>query len=659
MIDIRSSRDLLRLYYIFRRTFLVAALATVTLIVAGAFFWPPSYTSEARLLVRAGRENVTVPLDVGERQAYTPYATQRDPIVDDEKMLTGDPVVNQVARLYLAELDKLPPPQGWKQQLKAQTKRALLALLEGARSVTVVLGLAEPQSPEERLANKLARKFKVSHGVGSNVMELSFTWDDPLTAQRIMQTWIKVYMDERTAVLGRKSLVPFYDGKVRGADQQIESLKEQMRNRLAAIDGVSAEERLTALTKRINELRDRQAEAQAEKAAIEHGVAYATRRAGGLSREVVAEREVGFSPAWIALSAQLAELKRQRTDALRVYKEGAPALQVLEDSITSVEAQLKAEERNTQRAEKRTPNELGVLLERNQLEKSLRLQELRSMVSSFERELEALGKARSQVLNQEPELARLEQALQVAEKSRLLYLDSLEKARIDQALDDSRINNLAVIQAASFNPGRSSPKSLLLLALALPAGALVGLLAVYMSALADQRIHDGGRIEQRFAVPLWSTVKELGPDGEDNDFHASLLRIVGTLPADRIRQQGLVLGLASARQGEGVSFLVGHLVRLLQAQGVAVRVNPEEAPQARPGEVVLMDASHLQGSRSAFVRLRHADLIVLVVEARASLVPVVDNALGMLRTAFHKVDGVILNRRRFEVPASVMHWWQR
>ena len=45
MIDIRSSRDIVRLYYIFRRTFVVALAVTALLIVAGAFFWPPSYTS--------------------------------------------------------------------------------------------------------------------------------------------------------------------------------------------------------------------------------------------------------------------------------------------------------------------------------------------------------------------------------------------------------------------------------------------------------------------------------------------------------------------------------------------------------------------------------------------------------------------------------------
>lgn len=59
------------------------------------------------------------------------------------------------------------------------------------------------------------------------------------------------------------------------------------------------------------------------------------------------------------------------------------------------------------------------------------------------------------------------------------------------------------------------------------------------------------------------------------------------------------------------------------------------------------------------MRLSPVNLAVLVVEARASITALVDNALGVLRTAFRKVDGVIVNRRRFEVPPEVLRWLQR
>ena len=101
-----------------------------------------------------------------------------------------------------------------------------------------------------------------------------------------------------------------------------------------------------------------------------------------------------------------------------------------------------------------------------------------------------------------------------------------------------------------------------------------------------------------------------------------------------------------------------HYVDVPSGDGETLRVHyVDEGP--RDGEVVLLEASGLHSNREAFVRLSQAHLIVLVVEARASTVPVVENALGVSRTAFRKVDGVILNRRRFEVPPHVLRWLRR
>lgn len=658
MIDIRSLRDLVRLFYIFRREFWLAFAGVAVLAVAGAFLLPPKYMSDARLLVKPGRENMTAPIEAADRQAIYPQSTTRDPILDEEKMLTGRPVLMQVARLYLDEMSAEPKREGFVGKLKDAFGSVRQAVGGAVGKAFAAIGLAEVQSEEEAIAEKLAARFAVTHGPGSNVMELSFTWGDPVVAQRVLKSWIRVYLDERTTVLGRKTLVTFYEAKVRDSDQQIESAKSLLRTRLVSIDGTSAQERLDALTKRLNDLSTRRAEIAAERTALLNGIGYANQQVGSLAKETVSERELGNSPTFQALSTQLADLKRQRADALRIFKDTAPTIVALNESIATLEAQLKTEDRVLQRSERRTPNELNTVMARNQLEKSMRLRELDALHTAFDKEATQLETVRRKVLETEPELARLEQALSVAEKSRALYLDSLEKARIDQALDDNRINNIAQIQEASLNPSRSSPKSLLLLILALPAGGIVGLAVVYLCAMFDQRIHDGGRFEERFGVPLWSAVKDIDGSGPDNDFHASLYRIYGTLPLERIQREGLVLGLSSARSGEGVSFLIERLQTLLQAQGLAVRVNAQPAVAA-PGEVVLLEASGLHSNRDAFVRLSQAHLIVLVVEARASTVPVVENALGVLRTAFRKVDGVILNRRRFEVPPHVLRWLQR
>ena len=119
-----------------------------------------------------------------------------------------------------------------------------------------------------------------------------------------------------------------------------------------------------------------------------------------------------------------------------------------------------------------------------------------------------------------------------------------------------------------------------------------------------------------------------------------------------MERQGLTLALASARPGEGVRFVTEHLARLLIEHGYQVRLLGNEP--AKSGEVLILNASSLLSNQEAFLALRRADLIALVVEAKTSTIPVVQNALSLLTTGFGKVDGIILNKRRFEVPGSVL-----
>lgn len=103
------------------------------------------------------------------------------------------------------------------------------------------------------------------------------------------------------------------------------------------------------------------------------------------------------------------------------------------------------------------------------------------------------------------------------------------------------------------------------------AAELAKIVVVYLCAFMDQRMHDGGGVEARFGVPLWTTLKDTSPSGrQDNESHASLYRIYALLSRERIARHGLTLGLTSTRPGEGVSFVAAHLASLSSEQtGIA------------------------------------------------------------------------------------------
>ncbi|WP_397377869.1 GumC family protein [Pseudomonas sp.] len=653
MIDIRSFRDLLRLFFIFRREFQWAVVATVLVAVLGAFLLPAKYESNARLLVKPGRESTTLPIEVGNRQALIAPSTQRDPIVDEERMLTGRPIVRMVAERYLEEMSNYQP-QGFWATVKSYVGRVTGSVLEGVRSVLLVLGIVEEQSPVDRLAKKLEKSFTVVHEPGSAVMEISFTWDDPAIAQKAVETWVNAYLKERTRTLGRKSLYAFYEGEMLKVAGQVDRLKQQLGEELKAVNSISIQERLDNLTSQINRITDARAENLNGRAGMRSFLADARLQLKRQPQEVITAREISLNPSQLDLKRRLNALKQERAQLLRTFVPEAPPVRELEENIAQMEALVRDEVERLERSQNLAPNSIVVNLKQQIIDAELRDRQLFGQIREFDQQLAQLTTERLRILQSEPKISRLMLELASAEKSYALYAENLEKARIDQELDNSQISNIATIEQATYNPSRVFPKSLLMLLLALPAGIAVGLLTLYVCYLLDQRLHDGARIESTFQVPLWTTLQDLGPRpwNISSAFTASIYRLYSLLPSEEIERKGLTLALTSGRAGEGVTFVTEQLATMLRERGHQVRFNVESS--AQPGEVVILDASALLINQDAFINLRHADLIVLVVEAKTSTVPAVQNTLSVLHTAFGKVDGFILNKRQFEVPARLL-----
>ncbi|SFY41286.1 Uncharacterized protein involved in exopolysaccharide biosynthesis [Pseudomonas sp. NFR02] len=649
MIEIRSLRDLLRLFFIYRREFKLAVITTIVVAVLGAFLLPARYESDARLLVKPGRDNTTLPIEAANRQTLIAPSTQHDPIVDEEKMLTGRPIVHIVAERYMAMTAE--PPQGFWKVTKFYIKKGVGEVINGIRSVLQFVGLAEKQSPLERLATSLEKNFTAGHEPGSSVIEISFTWDDPAVAQKIVEEWVNAYLEERARILGRKSLHTFYETERAKVAENIQSLKDQLQGRLKQIDSISVDARLKNLTNQIDRVTDAKVSAQNQISGIRSLLANASQQIKSQPADVVTMRETSLNPTQLDLKRQLNALQVERARLLRTYLPGTPQVNQIEQNIRDMEALSAQEATRLERSQNTAPNSLVINVKQQMIDAQLQERKLAGEIENYDKTLAELRAQRDQAMTDEPQLNTLSQQLRTAEKSYALYSDNLEQARIDHELDNSQISNIALIEHATLNPARVFPKSLLMLLFAIPAGVAVGLLTIYVLYLLDQRIHDGTRLQEMFHVPLWSSIPDV-QDATPAAVTASLYRLYSLLPLDRIAAEGFALGLTSARHGEGVTFIASQFKRLLEERGHRVSVDGASAPT--PGEVLLLDASALSSNPQAFLTLRRADQIVLVIEARTSTVPTIENAVSLLTTAFGKVDGMILNRRRFEVPAKVL-----
>lgn len=664
MIEVRSLRDLLRLFFIFRREFQLAFVVTVVVAILGAFLLPRQYESTARLLVKPGLSN-TLPIEASDRQTLVAPSTQRDPILDEEQLFTGRPIALKVAESYLQE-SAARPPEGWWQTAKSQIRQLLAGLKDSLRSVLQALGLAEAQSPEERLATELIKRLSIGHESGSSVMVASLRWDDPAVAQRLVQVWVNTYLEARAASLERKSLYAFYQEQTATTGRRVEQLKAQLTGHLSRIGSSSVEDYLHDQSNTLQRMNAERFQTSAEIASLATSLISARQQIAGMPQQVVTEESSTLNPDRLDMQRQLNGLIVERERLLRVFLPGTEPLKHIDQNIAELRQQLSQQAEHVKSSTNRAPNGIVVNLKQQVADGTVRLASLKAQLAKQDQQIKEVRADLEQVMAQEPEISRVMRELQVAQQNFLLYADNLEKARIDRALDSSRISNIAIIEQPTFNPSRVFPKSLLIILLCLPAGLAVGLLVIYLCYLLDQRIHDGGRIQARFGIPLWTTLQQLeNPQLGDPAFTASLYRLLSQLPLERIREQGLKVGLTSSRHGEGCSFVAERLATLLREQGFTVRIldsanePPPQALQALPGEVILLVASALLANSQAFLYLHHADLIALVVRARSGTVPMLESSLAMLDTAFKRTDGIIVNFRRFEVPSRLLDFLHR
>ncbi|MEE4102759.1 GumC family protein [Pseudomonas viridiflava] len=658
MINIRSFRDLLRLLFIFRREVKMTVVATFVVVLLGALLLPNRYESTALLLVKPGRDSSTVPIELSNRQAIVVPSALRDPLLDEERMLTGRPIMRKVSEKYLAELSRAEPETGVLASIKNGLKSVVGAVVGAGRSVLQFIGLVEKRTQAERMAEDLEKNFKVRHEPGSSVMELTFTWNDPTTAQTVLKTWIEEYQLQRTKTLGRVSLYTFYESEVKNTGDNIISYKKQIQNYLNQLSAVSISQRLADTSQGLNDLRTERNNTTRAIASTKAGLDLLKKQLAAQPKTVSAGRELTLNPNRQDLQNRINGKEVERQELLRSFKEQAPPIRAVNEEINNLKKLLNEQDATVQRSESITPNPIYNRMQNVYADQQTSFARLQTQLAQQNTQIAQLEADRQQALNLEPELSRLQNELDAAEKSYALYTDSLEKARIDRELDNSQISNIATIEEATYNPSRVFPKSLLMVLLAFPLSLVVGALALYFFYLLDQRIHDGDKIESTFKVPVWTTLPDLEHAQERSAaFISNLHRIYGILPLDQVDEKGLTLGFTSVKAGAGVSFVIERLAALLIEQGHQVRT--ENRAPARPGEIVLINASGVSTNQEAFVLLRNADLILLVVRAKDTTVPMLEDTLHNLNTAFKKVDGVIINRRRFEVPENVLKFLKR
>ena len=435
-------------------------------------FAPRTYRSEARIFLRLGRESVGLDPTAATGQTLAlQQADRKDEVKSAIDVLKSRSIVSQA-------VDKLGPDVVLGRST-GKGFRLTDIVTAPSRWVVGLVKSVDPVSDQEEAIIRVERHLFVSAERESTVIVVQYDADNPKLAQTICDAVVDSYRQEHMRIHRSEESRPFFTEQQKRLRGELDEALDRVRSVKNELGLSSIEQRRTSLEAQFNAV-------ELDRLGTEQQLATAQARIVDLQRQLneVPERLVGSKKS---VPNQGADLLRQQLYALQMkamdlqsrYSDEHPLVKAAKEQLNEAKRVL------TQQAGERTEttNDINTIYR----ELSLELKREQSLVAGLKSRQTELGREKETVLvalravnDQDLKIDQLTRQADLARTRFMQYSRSMEDARIDKALENERISNVSIVQAATLAEKPISPSKPLVVAATLVL-AFAGTFALILS----------------------------------------------------------------------------------------------------------------------------------------------------------------------------------
>jgi polysaccharide biosynthesis transport protein len=634
--------------------------------IAVFFFETPMYESQAKLLVRY----------VVDRSAVDPVesaASRQD--------RTGDNLINSEVEILTS----------WDLAVQVTEKIGKERLLAGS-------GIAPSTTAA---AKTVSQGLKVTALKGSNVIYASYKNRDPGLATLVLSELIRLYFDKHLKVHRSAEAFAFVTEQSEAVRGRLTSTETALKPLRASVGIISLSQATTSLTTEVTKTEDQLQAAEAELAeqtarvaALEHLLLgdHATSESTSPdndssptnpegkkpanpattnptgepnTRSIAASTPAASVPAtsppkeeannaviqkYQALVSQLNRLHDAYLELLSKYTPENRSVKVKQEQIDALEGKRRDLEEKYPDLIAKVPTTLagsGPIHLSDLPTERARLAGFQARTDALKVQLQRLKERVKQFTDVAPQIAQLERTKEIDEENYKYFGASLEKARIDEALNPSKMPNISTVQEPTPAGRVTIARNKLMGGLA---GGGLGLgvgIALLLELLLNRTIKRPLELESRLQIPLMLTIPyvsqnghrrlRLGKNGKNGNNGGSaphkpsrlattpwdashFIRPFSEVVRDRLslyfEVNGLnhkpkLVGVAGFSAGAGASTLAGGLAAALSETG--------------DGKVLLVDMNVGEGDLHPFFEGKPAYSLTAAIEPSAPIDSAADN----------------------------------
>ena len=453
-------------------TFAVLAAAVVLVMV----LLPRVYQAEMKLLVNRERVD-TIMTSNAQSQGTVPAEISEGELYGEVELIQSREVIERVVTAI--GLDRFLPERFASEPAQAR----MAAAVEAVRDDLTV----DP-----------IRK--------TTMIRVAYKSQDPQLAARVLKELSTVYLEKHLAVRRPAGAYDFFT-------QQTQRYTEELDTAQRALAAFAQRERVVAPTTEKEIMLRKQNEFESDLDRTEATIADLTRRLDEIerqirttpNRQVTQVRDVGNIEMLRGLKNDILKLEIERSDMLTKFTSTYPPLVRLEERLAQLREAQAGAEQTPLRDETTDQNPTWQWLRNEAARVRTERAALTAKAAALRRTVTDYGTRAARLDRQSVDEAELQRAVKVAEENQTLYRRKQEEARVSDALDRTRIANVAVAESpvAPQTPN-GSRRGLLFVAGMLLAAALSVCMAHLLEVLAPA-FHTGDEVTRLLDIPVLAT----------------------------------------------------------------------------------------------------------------------------------------------------------
>lgn len=686
------------------------AFSTIFAAIVWSYLITPVFVAQSRILVQLSREPVRLTSGLGQ-SAVTQIERARDQVLTEVEIIRSPMLARQLAARLGPEtvLQNMRWRWDWLKELPSELKDSFKQTLSGwepAKQLLDSLGIdlsIHPFDPLGEAAGKISDHLDTAAILQTDVFAIEMSAPSAEFAKILLDGLVEVYLDHHLSLRQPRSALEIADEELVRLQTHLNEAETRLQNFKQKYGIVSIDRQKTLLLDRLSQIDSSAQDARQDLLASQERVDEMERQLEKHGNDVDMSRVTTTrNPVADQLRSQIIQLELERAD----YLDSSPTAQQLSKEIAQLRTRLRQaslEVMSTQTSG--TSDTYKALRTALALEKG-NLGAKQSQVAINERIKQRYENDLREFDYREAELKSLRRDVEVTEQALRLFMRKGEEIRISETLDRKGVSNVVPIEPAVALPSPVWPKRKLILLLAVFLGLTSGVGIAYFAEYLRRTFSNKEETEDALGKPVLASLLTTGPRDQGAgetlvEFRRFREKIHQAKPLD----QPLKVFFTSAFDGEGKSYCSSGLAHSLINRGervLMVQLNvdtaasqnnsPEIATPTSPSKSaagpvnatepdtlrltnpanaeiideigaryhsdfdhIIFDAPSLNSWPEQLSLIEHADCTVFVVKANSTPGPAAQKNLRLIEEAGAKVLGVVLNKRRLEIPDWAYH----